>query len=142
MSTYKWLVIGINCRTGIRGLIAASAMRETALCHKIDLAAERPIRFAGVTVEYGNESEWERAATPRHESESLSPATRAALAAGGEVSWLLESPCAGCGRAPQTCQCGQAVTRHDDESLTEWVLGWLEYQEKQEPESEMERRTR
>lgn len=62
MIGYKWLVIGINCRTGIRGLIAASTMRETALCHKLDLKAEQPVRFAGVTIEYGNESEWERVA--------------------------------------------------------------------------------
>src|SRR5690349_17084961 len=53
---YRWLVIGINCHTGKRGLIVASSARDTAKCHKIDLEAETPRRFAGVTIEYGNEA--------------------------------------------------------------------------------------
>ena len=54
----RWIVLGVNARTGKREVIAVSAMRETAICHKIDLESEQPRRFCGVTVEYGRESEY------------------------------------------------------------------------------------
>lgn len=54
----RWLVIGVNSRTGKRELIVASLSLETARCHKIDLEAETPRRWCGVTIEYGKESEY------------------------------------------------------------------------------------
>lgn len=57
----RWLLVGVNCHTGKREIIAASAMRETAINHKIDLQNQKPLRYAGVTVEYGKESEYQSA---------------------------------------------------------------------------------
>jgi hypothetical protein len=58
----RWLVVGVDCGTGKRGIIASSAFRDTALAHKADLEEQRPLQFAGVTVEYGDDkqTEWLR----------------------------------------------------------------------------------
>jgi hypothetical protein len=43
----RWLVIGVDCATGKRRLVVASATRQTALAHKTDLQEQKPLRFAG-----------------------------------------------------------------------------------------------
>jgi hypothetical protein len=55
-----WLVIGINARTMKREVVGQSNWLETARMHKLDLENEKPRRYCGVTIEYGDKEQWEQ----------------------------------------------------------------------------------
>lgn len=54
----RWVLIGVNTYTCKRDLIATFATYEAAVMRRLDLKIEKPLRFAGVTIEYGNEADY------------------------------------------------------------------------------------